>query len=177
MKTTTTTTTHTIFSRRQTARLLRQVVVASVVCLVIYCLMLGRQPDLLDSSSLSSWPQEAATKISTSSDDYDYDHKDDDDGAVLGRQHPLPPGALDNRSLTEEQCRIYFPGLLKEVDDAVAKGPFALRPRNQTGHLGPLVARIKDGKVCSHFFNADNVHFGGGGEETYTYHNYKYMSV
>lgn len=146
----TTTTTHTILSRRQTARLLRQVVVASVACLVIYCLMLGRQPDLLDSSSLSSWPQEAATKTSTSSDDY---NNDDDDGyAVLGRQHPLPPGVLDNRSLTEEQCRIYFPGLLKEVDDAVAKGPFALRPRNQTGHLGPLVARIRDGKVCSHFF-------------------------
>ncbi|KAH6652764.1 hypothetical protein BKA67DRAFT_518850 [Truncatella angustata] len=51
---------------------------------------------------------------------------------------------LDNRFLTSEQCVTTFPGLTKEVDDAVAKGPFTLE---RSGPLGPLIARIKNGKL------------------------------
>ncbi|KAL2162429.1 hypothetical protein VTH06DRAFT_7342 [Thermothelomyces fergusii] len=57
---------------------------------------------------------------------------------------PLPPEILDNLSLDEAQCRAYFPGLTKEIDDVVAKGPF---PVKQTGDLGPLQGRIKDGQI------------------------------
>lgn len=56
----------------------------------------------------------------------------------------LPPEVLNNLYLNEEQCRTYFPGLTKEIDDTVAKGPFEVK---QTGDLGPLQGRIKDGRV------------------------------
>jgi hypothetical protein len=59
------------------------------------------------------------------------------------RKRP-PPEILNNLSLDEEQCNAYFPGLTKEVDDAVAQGPFQVK---QTGDLGPLQGRIKDGQV------------------------------
>jgi hypothetical protein len=51
---------------------------------------------------------------------------------------------LNNRFLTAEQCAATFPGLTKEIDDVVAKGPFTLE---KSGPLGPLIARIRDGKV------------------------------
>ncbi|KAK4239931.1 lactation elevated protein 1 [Achaetomium macrosporum] len=51
---------------------------------------------------------------------------------------------LNNLSLDEEQCNAYFPGLTKEIDDAVAQGPFQVK---QTGDLGPLQGRIKDGQI------------------------------
>lgn len=56
----------------------------------------------------------------------------------------LPPELLNNRLMTAQQCADTFPGLTKEIDDLVAKGPFTL---TKTGELGPLLARIKDGKV------------------------------
>lgn len=53
---------------------------------------------------------------------------------------------LQSLSLTEDQCRAAFPGLTKEIDDAVARGPFPLK--RQPGHYTGLVqGRIKDGKV------------------------------
>jgi len=60
------------------------------------------------------------------------------------RKKTLPAEVLDNLSLNEQQCRAYFPGLTKEVDDMVARGPFEVK---QTGDLGPLQGRIKDGRV------------------------------
>ncbi|OBT66598.1 hypothetical protein VE03_03900 [Pseudogymnoascus sp. 23342-1-I1] len=45
---------------------------------------------------------------------------------------------LQSRSLTEEQCRAAFPGLLKEVDDAVARGPFVQDTFDPENSLGPL---------------------------------------
>lgn len=155
---------HTVLGKRP-MRLLRQVVVASVICLVIYyCLTLGRRPGLLDSSSLSSWPQQQQQQMVTTGPG------DGDGGDVLNDQHvppPPPPELLENRSLTEEQCRGHFPGLFKEIDDAVARGPFPLRPRNQTGHLGPLVARIRNGKVRTQLYMCHecscNVVWGLGG--------------
>ncbi|KAL1836199.1 hypothetical protein VTJ49DRAFT_5452 [Mycothermus thermophilus] len=48
------------------------------------------------------------------------------------------PSALD------DVCEAYFPGLTKEVDDMVAKGPFEVK---QTGDLGPLQGRIQDGQL------------------------------
>ncbi|KAI1438499.1 hypothetical protein GGR50DRAFT_435607 [Xylaria sp. CBS 124048] len=61
------------------------------------------------------------------------------------RPAPLSPDTLNNRFLTEDQCRAAFPGLLTEVDNEVAKGPFKLE-RNPY-NLGPLIARIRDGQL------------------------------
>jgi hypothetical protein len=60
------------------------------------------------------------------------------------RRPPPPPEILSNLSLDEAQCNAYFPGLTKEIDDVVAEGPFQVK---QTGDLGPLQGRIKDGRV------------------------------
>lgn len=51
---------------------------------------------------------------------------------------------LNNLSLTEEQCEAAFPGLTWSIDDVVSQGPFSIKP---TSNLGPVVSRIKDGKV------------------------------
>lgn len=48
--------------------------------------------------------------------------------------------------LTEHQCRATFPGLTKEIDDAVARGPFILE-KQPDDYQGLVQARIKDGKV------------------------------
>ncbi|TAQ91171.1 hypothetical protein B7494_g541 [Chlorociboria aeruginascens] len=42
---------------------------------------------------------------------------------------------LENLSLTDDQCRYYFPGLMKEIDNAVGRGPFDLKraPDEYTG--------------------------------------------
>jgi hypothetical protein len=56
----------------------------------------------------------------------------------------LPDELLRNLSLDEEQCKAAFPELTKEIDDAVAEGPFTLK---QTGDGGPVQGRIKDGQV------------------------------
>ncbi|KAH6617307.1 glycosyl transferase family 90-domain-containing protein [Chaetomium tenue] len=56
----------------------------------------------------------------------------------------LPPEVLNNLSLDEGQCNAYFPGLTKEIDEVVAEGPF---PVKQTGDMGPLQGRIKDGQI------------------------------
>ncbi|EJT80217.1 hypothetical protein GGTG_00220 [Gaeumannomyces tritici R3-111a-1] len=53
-----------------------------------------------------------------------------------------PP--LSSLSLTEQQCRDSFPGLMQSIDDVVAEGPFDVR---DTGASGPLQGRIKDGKI------------------------------
>ncbi|KAK3381274.1 glycosyl transferase family 90-domain-containing protein [Podospora didyma] len=55
-----------------------------------------------------------------------------------------PPEILENLSLTEDQCDAAFPGLTKEIDDVVSKGPFTVK---QSGDLGPLQGRIKDGQI------------------------------
>ena len=123
--------------RGRAARLLRQVVAASALCLVIYFYLLARPPNS-SGGFLRSGPQSPWVAA-------------DADAGVDGP----PPEVLDNRSLDEEQCRAYFPGLFKEIDDAVAKGPFSIRPRNESSHLGPLVARIKDGKVCYAHMRSD----------------------
>ncbi len=53
---------------------------------------------------------------------------------------------LENLSLTEGECRTTFPGLMKEVDDAVARGPFILK-KEPDNYTGLVQLRIKDGKV------------------------------
>lgn len=74
----------------------------------------------------------------------------DDAAAVAATRRPahreqLSPSLLTNLSLTEEQCNAAFPGLTREIDLAVAQGPFKVK---QSGSLGPLQGRIKNGKVC-----------------------------
>jgi hypothetical protein len=53
---------------------------------------------------------------------------------------------LENLSLTERQCRTTFPGLMKEIDDAVARGLFILK-KELDDCTGIVQLRIKDGKV------------------------------
>lgn len=63
---------------------------------------------------------------------------------------------LRSRSLTEKQCRAAFPGLLKEVDDAVARGKFVQDKFDPENSLGPVRGRIKDGKVSLSFSHVSN---------------------
>jgi len=58
----------------------------------------------------------------------------------------LPANYLQSVSLSENQCSIAFPGLTKEIDDAVARGPFHLQ-KELDGSGGLVQGRIKDGKV------------------------------
>ncbi len=60
---------------------------------------------------------------------------------------------LENLSLTERQCRTTFPGLMKKIDDAVARGPFILKEPDD--YTGMVQLRIKDGKL-SLLFNLSN---------------------
>jgi hypothetical protein len=80
--------------------------------------------------------------------------------AALYRQYTfnwLPPesapGTGDARErwkslgLTEEQCKVEFPDLEKEIDNAVAEGEFILK-KEPEDVPGSIQGRIKDGKVC-----------------------------
>ncbi|KAI0182513.1 hypothetical protein EV127DRAFT_354734 [Xylaria flabelliformis] len=61
------------------------------------------------------------------------------------RYQTLPPEVLNNRFLTEDQCRATFPGILEQVDNEVAKGPFKLK--RSPSNLGPTILRIRDGQL------------------------------
>ena len=61
-----------------------------------------------------------------------------------------PQEVFGNLALTEEQCRVTFPGLMKEIDDAVARGPFELK-KEPDDYTGLVQLRIKDGKVSTCF--------------------------
>ncbi|CZT44505.1 uncharacterized protein RSE6_04679 [Rhynchosporium secalis] len=73
-----------------------------------------------------------------------------------GRSYPsLLPSSLikyptkekfENRALSEEQCRATFPGLTKEIDDAVARGSFTFG-REPSDSQGLVQGRIKNGKL------------------------------
>ena len=111
---------------RNSARLMRQIVVASALCLVVYYYILsgGGGGGFLRSGPRSPW---------VTAD------------AGVGRP---PREVLDNRSLSEEQCRAHFPGLFREIDDAVAKGPKKADENSggrvqvaETGDLHDLAAR------------------------------------
>jgi len=66
---------------------------------------------------------------------------------VFGRfSKYLPKDITESLSLNEQQCRAAFPGLTKEIDDAVARGPFILE-KKPDDYQGLVQARIKDGKV------------------------------
>lgn len=66
----------------------------------------------------------------------------------VGGQYQYPSDEiLQSRSLTEKQCRATFPGLLKEVDDAVARGRFVQDKLDPDNPFGPVTGRIKDGKA------------------------------
>lgn len=110
-----------MLNKKQASRL-RQILITSVGLLLLYVFLVTPEASLDSSKTiLDTFP----------------------DGP--GRRPRHPKALLDNRFLTAEQCAAAFPGLTKEIDDAVAKGPFVLE---RTSELGPLIARIKDGKVC-----------------------------
>jgi len=69
--------------------------------------------------------------------------------SLLGAKYPSED-KLENRALNEEQCRAAFPGLTKEIDDAVARGPFKL-DKEPPDHQGLVQGRIKNGKVHCQF--------------------------
>ncbi|KAI0171410.1 hypothetical protein BJ166DRAFT_221953 [Pestalotiopsis sp. NC0098] len=109
-----------MLNTRQTSRL-RQIVIICVGLLALY-VFLSKPEASLDSSRavLDDWRSAA------------------------GKTTKLTEELLNNRFLTAQQCAAAFPGLTKDIDDAVAKGPFALE---KSGPLGPLIAQIKDGKL------------------------------
>lgn len=49
-------------------------------------------------------------------------------------------------TLTDAQCKAYFPGLTDEIDRAVARGPFDLEKLKDT-YVGLVHGRIRDGKL------------------------------
>ncbi|KAF3922871.1 hypothetical protein AA313_de0206447 [Arthrobotrys entomopaga] len=59
-------------------------------------------------------------------------------------------GQLDSKQLgkslflSSEQCETYFPGLYREIDDSLARGPFG--PLKPVGRSGYITARIHDGE-------------------------------
>lgn len=69
---------------------------------------------------------------------------------IFGTSYPSKE-ALENLSMTEGQCRTAFPGSTKEVDDAVARGPFQME-RARDDYTGLVQGRIADGKVISDSF-------------------------
>ena len=60
-------------------------------------------------------------------------------------KHPLKE-ELESLALTDAQCKDIFPGLTKEIDDAVARGPFDLK-KQPADYTGLVQGRIKDGKL------------------------------
>lgn len=52
---------------------------------------------------------------------------------------------FETLNLDEAQCNATFPGLMADIDSEVARGPFTLK--QTTGTMGPLQARIEDGRV------------------------------
>ncbi|KAL2263798.1 hypothetical protein VTK26DRAFT_5090 [Humicola hyalothermophila] len=110
-----------MFRPRQSRPLKRRLTLLLGFCLAVYCLVfVSRSPS---SRQTHGGQTESTTASST---------------------RPLPPELLNNLSLDEDECNIAFPGLTKEIDDAVAEGPFQVK---QTGKLGPLQGRIKDGQI------------------------------
>ncbi|KAI1653310.1 hypothetical protein F4813DRAFT_374927 [Daldinia decipiens] len=110
---------------------LRQIVLVSVICLALYCFL-----PVPDHSLDSSQPATADT-IHHPHSAANSNPKD--------KPPPLPPALLNSRILTSAQCLTAFPGLTKEIDDVVSKGPFTLR-RNPHGR-GPTILRIRDGRL------------------------------
>lgn len=92
-------------------------------CIAIYCFLFVYRTPVYD-------PAAAAASISR-----------------LPNRTPLPPEVLGNLSLSEEQCDASFPGLTKEIDLAVAQGPFKVKQMGKTGHLQ---GRIENGQVRVH---------------------------
>src|SRR5271168_2743428 len=58
----------------------------------------------------------------------------------------LSKNTLESLSLTDAQCKAMFPGLTKEIDDAVSRGPFDLK-KQKDNYAGLVQGRVKDGKL------------------------------
>jgi hypothetical protein len=63
----------------------------------------------------------------------------------LPTKHPSKE-ILESLSLTDAQCKAMFPELTKEIDDAVARGPFDLK-KQPADYAGLVQGRIRDGKL------------------------------
>lgn len=66
---------------------------------------------------------------------------------VLGTHYGPKKNVFENLGMGEQDCRATFPGLFKEIDDSVARGPFQLE-RARNGYTGLVQGRIEHGKVC-----------------------------
>jgi hypothetical protein len=53
----------------------------------------------------------------------------------------------DSLFMNEKECRVAFPELANEIDQAVARGPFELKKKS-IFTSGLIQVRITDGKVC-----------------------------
>jgi hypothetical protein len=99
-------------------RRIRQYTTAIGCCLAVLCYLFYLHSRSTDGLFALSWPPSPAKALSND--------------------------LLNNLTLTEGQCQAAFPGLMREIHDAVFEGPFTVKP---TGDAGPLQGRIKDRNV------------------------------
>ncbi|KAH9906784.1 hypothetical protein F4778DRAFT_596189 [Xylariomycetidae sp. FL2044] len=101
---------------------LRQIVIVSVICLAIYCFLLVPEASLNSTTSgmVDTFPNSRSQSKSSSSSSSSTSSAE---SAVPWKQ-THPASLLSNPSLTASQCRAAFPLLEREIDFAVAQGPF-----------------------------------------------------
>lgn len=66
---------------------------------------------------------------------------------------------FERLDMTTRECRAVFPGLTKEIEGAVERGPFELK--RQPGHaVGIVQGRIEDGKVGASSLGVEGCRIG-----------------
>ncbi|KAI1171526.1 glycosyl transferase family 90-domain-containing protein [Nemania sp. FL0916] len=71
--------------------------------------------------------------------------------------NPPSPDVFQALNLNEAECKAVFPDLTNDIDAVVALGPFKLTPPRGNNNNGPLLARIRDGKLTI-LHASDNLH-------------------
>ena len=74
------------------------------------------------------------------------------DGKLIGNQDDVlavkyeAGNGAENLRMTERECRATFPGLMREIDESVSRGPFRLE-RADDDYMGLVQGRVANGKV------------------------------
>lgn len=144
---------------RQRRRLVKLVSVVFFSCLTLWSLVHYFFRHGSSSSVVVSFPSLFSSSVSSSSKEggkFDPLNGEEEEGKVdheaiarsssprRGSMRTLTDEILNNLFLDAETCRTTFSGLMKEIDDAVAKGPFKVK---RSSDLGPMQVRIRDGKM------------------------------